>query len=76
MTAVTCLAIFGLGTCSMLFQLTNDMKNNLKTINDNAQRKRNRSKIVIQFSHFVQFHSKLIQLSFIISTITDVLNSM
>lgn len=61
-----CLGIFGLGTCSMLFPLTKDMKYNLKTINDNAKRRKIRPKIVKQFSQFVQFHCELIQLSFFI----------
>lgn len=65
MTAFKCLVIFGIGTCPMLFQLTNDMKNNLETININAKRKNSQSKIVKQFSQFIQFHSKLIQLSII-----------
>lgn len=42
------------------------MKYNLKTINDNAKRRKIRPKIVKQFSQFVQFHCELIQLSFFI----------
>lgn len=63
MVTLECLAIFGLGTCLMLFPLTKDMKNNLRTISHDARRKKNRSKIIKQFSQFIQFHSKLIQLS-------------
>lgn len=58
-----CLAIFGFGTCFMLFPLTEDMTNILKTINDNARCKKNRPKITNRFPKFVQFHSELIQLS-------------
>lgn len=58
-----CLTTFGFGTCSMLFPLSNDMKNNLKAINNNAKPKRNRWKIANQFSQFVRFHSQLIQFS-------------
>lgn len=64
MITIKCLAIFGLGTCSMLFPLTKDMKNILKTIDDHAQRRKNQSKIGKQFSRIVRFHCKLIQLSF------------
>lgn len=63
MVIVKCLAICGFGTFSMLFPLTDDLKNDLKMINENAKRRRNRSKIVNQFSQFVPFHSKLVQLS-------------
>lgn len=63
MVAVKCLVFFGIGTCSMLFSLINDIKCDLKVINENARHKKNRSKISNQFSQFVQFHSKLIQLS-------------
>lgn len=63
MVACECFLMCAFGTCAMLFPLTKDMKNDLEAININAKRKRTRSNIVSQFSQFVQFHSKLIQLS-------------
>lgn len=63
MIAVKCLVFFGIVTCSMLFLLINDIKRDLKLINENAKHKKYRSKISNQFREFVQFHSKLIQLS-------------
>lgn len=55
--------IFGFGTCSMLFTMLEELKNNLKTVNKNAKRREHRPKIAEQFSQIVQFHCKLIQLS-------------
>lgn len=63
MVTITCLALFGVGTCLMLFPLANDVKCSLRAIKHNAKLKRNRSKSVTQLSQFVEFHSKLIQLS-------------
>lgn len=63
MVTVKCVAIFGFGICSMLFPLIDDMKNNLRSINGNTAFKTSRSRIRNKFSHLVQFHSKLIQLS-------------
>lgn len=63
MVAVKCLAIFGIGTCFLLFPLAKDMKLNLKTINNSAKCKQNRLEMVEELSEFVEFHSKLIQLS-------------
>lgn len=51
--------VFGIGTCSMMFSLAEDMKNNLKAINS---RKKKLEK-VHRLSQFVQFHSKLIKLN-------------
>lgn len=63
MITAKCLAIFGFGTCFMLFPLTKDLKRSLLIINDNAKRKKNRSKIAKQLPQFIQFHCALIQLS-------------
>lgn len=60
------LMVFGFATCSMLFTLNEDLKNNLKTVNDNAKRKETRPNIPNQFSRIVQFHCKLIKFSRII----------
>lgn len=63
MITLKCLALFGAGTCFMLFPLAKDIKCSLKSINDNARHKIKRTKIVTQLSQFVEFHSKLLQLS-------------
>lgn len=63
MVIVKCFTIFGFGTCSMLFSLTEDIKCSLRTISHTARYKRNRSKSLKQLCQFVQFHSELIQLS-------------
>lgn len=63
MISVKCVAIFGIGTYSMLFPLISFLKDDLQTANDNARRRRNRSKTFSQISRIVRFHSKLIQLS-------------
>lgn len=63
MVSLKCLAIFGIGTCFMLFPLTKDIKNDLKAINRNARHKKKRLKTIDQLTQFVQFHSKLMQLS-------------
>lgn len=47
----------------MMFPLAKDIKCNLKTINRDAKRKKNRSNIVNQLSKFVRFHSRMIELS-------------
>lgn len=62
MITVKCLAIFVL-IYSMLFPSLKDIKKCLKTINKNAGRKNTSSKIINQLNFFVEFHSKLIQLS-------------
>lgn len=67
LVALKCLTTFGFGTCSMLFPLTNDLKSNLKTMNDNARRRKYRSKITKQLSRFIQFHCKLLQLSLFVT---------
>lgn len=72
MITVECLMIFGIGTCSMLFPLTNDMKCDLKSCGVKSKCKKNRSKIVKQFAQFIRFHSKLIQLSHMKCAITNV----
>lgn len=58
-----CLVIFVFGTCLMLFPLAKDVKHHLQAINDNTKCKRNRSRIIKEFSQFAQLHSKSIQLS-------------
>lgn len=63
MITIECLAIIVFGTYFMLFPLTKDIKRNLKMINFNAKRRKSRLKIGNRFSQFVQFHSKLLQLS-------------
>ena len=63
MVAVKCTTIFFYGTCSMLFPLADDIKCTLKTINHIAKRKKKRSEVADQFSKFVQFHTKSLQLS-------------
>lgn len=62
MFILKCFAIFGFGTCSMLFPLIKDVTYNLETINGNVRRKKNRSKILNRFAQFLQFNSKLLQL--------------
>lgn len=63
MVTVETLMIFCAGTSFMMFPLTKDIKNNLKTINHYAKYKKHRPKIIDQLSHFIKFHSKSIQLS-------------
>lgn len=62
MISLKCLVIFEIGLCFMLFPMTKDIKCNLNAIN--ARPKKNRSKIDEKFPQVVQFHCKLIQLSY------------
>lgn len=62
-----CFLIFGIGTCSMLFPMAKDIKYNLQSVSDNVKRKGYRSKVGREFTHFVQFHCELIQLSLALS---------
>lgn len=55
--------MFGLGTCSMLFPLSKDIKFNLKTVNAIAKHRKNHSKNGNKFLQFIRFHSKMIELS-------------
>lgn len=66
LVSAKCLAIYLFGTFFMLFPLVNDIKYCLKTINYNARHKKERPKISNQFFQFVQYHSKLKQLSHIL----------
>lgn len=66
MVSIKCLAIFGVGTCFMLFPLARDVKHNLRAINQAAKMNKNqnkRPKIVEELAQFVGFHSRLFQLS-------------
>ena len=60
---VACLISFGLGIFLFAISATNDIKNDLKLMNDKAKTKRNRVRILKCLSSFVQFHSAVKKLS-------------
>lgn len=76
MISAKCFAVVVFGTCSMLFTLTEDMKDGMRIIDANSKRKKKRSKIVQQFVQFIQLHSKLIQLSYKLNNMLKGANSI
>lgn len=69
-TFTNCLIFFGIGSFIFEHSATNDLKNDLKSSNGIVKIKRKRAQVLDRVSDFIQFYSKLKQLSLRVDHIT------
>lgn len=63
MNILKCIFLIGIAILPMLFPLTDDIKGDLKAIQQSLRYKKKRSKVAEPLAQFIQFHSDTRQLS-------------